>query len=931
MGDWWEKILQSKDGGEVLIQNLKKIEEAAAPLLEKIVDTFPDFTPHDLSHSKNVIQCFNLIIPDSLKEELNAYEIFFLIASAYLHDIGMVNFPELLDEKYYEFVEKKRRINPKATDQQILRDYIRENHHLRSEVYIINNFNELGIQDLHQARIIGRICKGHREVNLHDKKLFAIDRMYDIGSSVNVPLLAALLRIADELDITFKRTYKRTPLIIYEHCPPKDIISKYEWEKHFSVAGVGVHPEDPLTIFGNATVIENPKIHLALKRLENKINRELDDLPNHLHQYRNCRKDMPRKFSMNIEAIGYKSYDIKFSLEEKKIINLLMGERLYKRKEESLRELLKNSVDACRYRKELLEKQPGIKYIPEIVFELTPDNRLIVTDNGAGMDEDKIERYLAKIGDSFYESEEFREKGVKFTPVSELGIGILSCFMIANKIVIETKTDDSDPLLVEIEDSLDYFFVTKGKNKSTGTTVTLFLKEGEIDLEKEVRFYARHLEFPVKVILPNGKKITIESAGFKPDEEALLGEFAKKYSYYLISVNHEHVEGSIGILFEKDEKLNLKPIDNLGNLKPIDKAVPERFDNFFISNQGIFVCGMQVGPERNLLFSDLNLKEKDVLTLNVSRNDIVPNEKFLQFIEFIETKIVSSMEDFLKTLERKAKEAKIDFIKLSNHFFKNYVDLLNISDFYFWFIKNQSRVVPSDKLLNLIKRFYYFKYISKNKVGYMKYDEIKRINKPLVVLRFLADYWSDEDLQQVFSKCDGFTENYIYLMPESNTRSFEMDLFEDVRYAETLEFFDIEISKELEDIIPEKGFEIMIPREYRLVRFKNYTTCRLLERLPTAREFSGERYFFNRDHRFIDLLVKNKTIISENTKNEIKEFFTLLITWIESSLRREFFFKRLLSDHRNILKRLVDEKVINEDEISNYLLTKDDFPPYLCT
>ena len=99
---------------------------------------------------------------------------------------------------------------------------------------------------------------------------------------------------------------------------------------------------------------------------------------------------------MKIESEGYKAYDFKFSLQEKEIVKLLMGEKLYKRKEESIRELLKNSVDGCRLREKLLERY-GLKYDPEIVFELTSDkDRIIVTDNGVGMDEDIIERYFTK-------------------------------------------------------------------------------------------------------------------------------------------------------------------------------------------------------------------------------------------------------------------------------------------------------------------------------------------------------------------------------------------------------------------------------------------------------------------------------------------------------------------------------------------------------
>jgi HSP90 family molecular chaperone len=100
------------------------------------------------------------------------------------------------------------------------------------------------------------------------------------------------------------------------------------------------------------------------------------------------------------------------------------------------------------------------------MFELTPNrDRLIVSDNGAGMDEDIIERYFTKIGESFYRSSEFLEQDLGFTPVSELGIGFLSCFMIADKVVVETKTDDSSPLLMYIGEISNYFFVWEGKKK----------------------------------------------------------------------------------------------------------------------------------------------------------------------------------------------------------------------------------------------------------------------------------------------------------------------------------------------------------------------------------------------------------------------------------------------------------------------------------
>jgi len=876
-----EETLKAKPDGENLTHSLNNIKTKAKPLLSKIVETFPNYTLHDITHSERILGYLNLIIPDSLKERLNPYEIYFLVASVYLHDIGRVNFPELFKGEVFE--EKG------------IRDYIGENHHLRSEEFIVKNFKDLAIEDEHQAMIIGRICRGHRKENLHDNQLFKPDKMYK-SYPINVPLLAAFLRIADELDLTFERA----PLTIYEHIPPRDTISKEEWKKHLSISGVGLSPEDHSIIKCSATC-ENPKIHRALKRLETKINRELEDLPNHLHQYREFRRDLPRKFVVEIEAKGYKPYDFKFSLQEKEIVNLLMGEKLYKRKEECLRELLKNSVDGCRVRRELLKKR-GLSYEPEIVFQLTrAEDRIIVTDNGIGMDEDIIERYFTKIGESFYKSAEFLEKKLDFTPVSELGIGILSCFMVANKIVVETRTDNSNPLLIEIDDLSDYFFVREGKRKDIGTTVTLFLKDsikGKIDLKKEIRCYARHLEFPVKVILPSGEQYTIKDVGFKPDVDALLERYANEYDFHMIEINEECVKGVLGILLERDERIGLKPIKNLWDLPWEWRRKEERF---FICNEGIFVGNINILPEyfeSSIVFIDLNLK-RNALDLNVARNDIVRNDKFDKFINRIETILIKGLENFLRTLEEKAKKANVNPTKLYNNFFTNYIDRFEIR-----VLREKNKL--SAKFLNLLERFCYFKCIGKDGITYIKYDKIVETRKPIRILKGL-DYYNEEDIKEIFYGWPGFPEDKLYLLSEYPHCEFAKCLFKDVYSTDFLSLVDIEKSNELEGIIP---------KTWKLVRFKNYRTSRLIELVDRDT-------YLNRDNPFIDLLIKGKHILTRDKKLAVEGFFRSLKIDLKAD------FQKIIAKQKDILKWFVNAGVIGENDVNNYILTKDKFPRHI--
>ncbi len=75
-------ILKDKPEGNDLFNKTEAIKKEAIPFLERIIITFPEYTPHNIAHSEIIIKKINDVIPDTLKEALNSYEIYFLIASA---------------------------------------------------------------------------------------------------------------------------------------------------------------------------------------------------------------------------------------------------------------------------------------------------------------------------------------------------------------------------------------------------------------------------------------------------------------------------------------------------------------------------------------------------------------------------------------------------------------------------------------------------------------------------------------------------------------------------------------------------------------------------------------------------------------------------------------------------------------------------------
>ncbi|MGD9978846.1 MAG: hypothetical protein AB7S54_13045, partial [Bacteroidales bacterium] len=75
------------------------------------------------------------------REVLTESERFFLIISAWLHDLGMIKFSD--------------------KDKELSDEQIRDNHHSRSEKYIVNNFSKLQISE-GEASLLGIMAYYHR-------------------------------------------------------------------------------------------------------------------------------------------------------------------------------------------------------------------------------------------------------------------------------------------------------------------------------------------------------------------------------------------------------------------------------------------------------------------------------------------------------------------------------------------------------------------------------------------------------------------------------------------------------------------------------------------------------------------------------------------------------------------------------------------------
>ncbi|AUB59386.1 hypothetical protein BK009_01025 [Methanobacterium subterraneum] len=860
-----KSVLESKN--KKLCYVLESVAEKAELLLSRIVIDFPQYTSHDIKHSELVITRLDTIIPDNLKEKLDEYEIFFLLCSAYLHDVGMANLKHIKDY---------------CGDNA---DIIRENHHKRTCLFVKDYFGEAGLQDDTQGYIIGKICLGHRKEDLHDTDLFPPTYAYK-NHKINIPLLASLLRVADELDITFERT----PRLIYDNFDISDEKSREEWQKHLKIHGVISTNNSPF-IQCNARC-ENPDIHRTLKMLETKINNQLRELPYHIKEYK-LTKELPREFIMIIENVGYEYHNFKFSVDNKSILTLLMGENLYASKDECIRELLKNSIDACRFRQETIKKS----YKPEITFELTSNNeKLVVTDNGMGMNELIIEEYLTKIGRSFYSSEDVSNHELGFHPLNELGIGFLSCFMIADKIIIDTRTETSDPLNIEIDDTSDYFIVRKSKKESTGTDITLFLKEnikGTLNLGKIIKNYARYLEFPIYVNSHDNNKIKIEKQEFRPCSNL------KEKGKFIIKLEEDDFEGSICFEYGEDFYSHKDIVFNKLN------------DNNVLCNQGILIND-NIDLEHIIIGSlcrfEINLK-KNLLDLNIARNRIQYNDKYEEFLDKLESIIFDKIRNLF--LDLKDTKKKILFNTFYIGWKKNFYNepwskFTTINSFFEkskWLFYDKELIVLPKGYLNLFLDFYKFTHISRKGLSFV--NTKKLLNKKVIYINLDLKGFVDrnsllEYLEHLFKSVD-LDEEFVYIIEPSFIPKNMLESF--------LEY----IPETLESILLQKYqnnltlHEIISPFGDKKIFIANSTKCK--DNRLILIDF-GQYLIINENNKLINLILKNQDDLNSDEK--------LAIAGLFSNTRNSFIVNET---YKTIIDMFVSNKKI-EDNPSSYLLDK---------
>lgn len=670
--------LKTIDKDDIVTSILKNnIENYFVPLLNNIKIRMPEYTSHDEVHSINVLKNMWLIIPEKTKDVLSLVEVVLLIYSAYLHDIGMFiedkDFNAIADSSEYQEYKYARMQEQEGNynELDIIKDYIRINHGYRSELYIESIKDKFTIYGINYADILKRICCGH---TLNIEKINDYCENSRIADNcVNEKYLTIILRIADLIDIY----PNRTPSVLYEKIKPQNNFSVQEWQKHLSIKGWNIN-EKSIEIHAKCTEYNTERI---LRNFIKYINYEIKVCKDCLG-YKNNEYILNLESNIcadNIHSDGSYIYnELKFELNTTNIISLLMGNRLYSRPEYALRELLQNSIDAVLYRQKLEQNcSKDINFSPQISI-LYDNNFLTIEDNGIGMDINIFKKYFMNVGKSYYKSFEAMEKVKEFSSISEFGIGILSTFMIADQISVESKlrasnlNDKINPILVEIP-TIDGYFIQKKSNKQEfGTKITLKLNKKNpfktVNIEEFVKNCAPLIDNSIKITL-NNKLIDM---GVKSNSYNAAINLNMCEIYYTFDLNSSEL-GLVGKVFLIREQEDYVRCENV------------------IAKNGFRIYCQNLIPSWANIKIVLNITNPNI-KLSANRENFIINEDFEKLKEFIEKETENKIYEYLLDIKNKQTEDK--YVQYVYELIKNKV-LFN--DTY----RQKNKVIPK-KIQDLI-------------------------------------------------------------------------------------------------------------------------------------------------------------------------------------------------------------------------------------
>ncbi|MDF2676996.1 MAG: heat shock protein htpG, chaperone, family [Bacillota bacterium] len=366
---------------------------------------------------------------------------------------------------------------------------------------------------------------------------------------------------------------------------------------------------------------------------------------------------------------------IQFKAESKRLLDLMINS-IYTHKEIFLRELISNASDAIdkSYYKSLTDN--NVVFNKEdyyIRISVNEDERtLVISDTGIGMTKEELENNLgtiAKSGSFDFKENNEQKDGVDI--IGQFGVGFYSAFMVADTVIVKSKTADSNVAYKWVSSGADGYSIEECEKDTVGTEITLKIKESNDDNDYEdyldsysikslVKKYSDFIKYPIKM---NVKKRKLQEEAEENKEKEYVDYYEdeilnsmvpiwRKNKNELTDEDYENFYMDKHYGYEKPLKYMHVKVEGLTSYNAI-LYIPARASYDFYTKEfekglELYSNGVMIMNKCGDLLPDYfgfvqGLVDSADLSLNISR-ELLQHDKQLQFIaKKIKDKIKSEL------------------------------------------------------------------------------------------------------------------------------------------------------------------------------------------------------------------------------------------------------------------------------------------------
>ena len=337
---------------------------------------------------------------------------------------------------------------------------------------------------------------------------------------------------------------------------------------------------------------------------------------------------------------------------------------LYSDHEIFLRELVANAVDATQKVKALAASGEYNAELGELSVRVELDEAaktLRIIDNGIGMTEEEVDKYINQI--AFSSAGEFLEKykDQLSNIIGHFGLGFYSAFMVADKVTIETLSWKEGAKAVKWTcDGSPEYDMEECDKADRGTVITLYISEEEQEFAQKTRIQAllgKYCKFmPVPVMFGEEQINKVEPLWVRKPADLKDEDYSEFYKalypmadepLFHIHLNVDYPFNLTGILYFPKIKNNVEISRNKIQLYCNQMFVTDSVDNI-VPDFLTLLHGVIDSPD---------------IPLNVSRSYLQSDSNVKKISTYITKKVADRLDEIFRN-ERQQLEEKWDNLKL---------------------------------------------------------------------------------------------------------------------------------------------------------------------------------------------------------------------------------------------------------------------------